>query len=129
MEPENIEQVENENKTLWDKVKDTLESIAGIVVLLILLALFGYYTKGMEVDESPGVIYNKNNIEVMYIQGNSFIEVKNNTSENIEIEIGNDRFSISNTKNDYIVLGVNSGQGKVVIAINGEQVEIDYETL
>lgn len=108
--------MENETKTksFKTKLKNTLEMI-GISILMILLLMLVLGAVTYFSDSKKETIYAKDGIEVLYEEYNDYIEVKNNTDDNISIVIGDNQYSIADTNDKYTKIGINSNYGREFI--------------
>lgn len=117
---------EIKTKSFKAKLKNTLEMI-GISILMILLLMLVLGAVTYFSDSKKETIYAKDGIEVLYEEYNDYIEVKNNTDNNISIVIGDNQYSIADTNDKYTKIGINSNYERVYIEVNSAKVEINYE--
>lgn len=115
------------NKIKQEIVK-AIEGIETIVVLGIILAIILFLNEKVITTHSNenNKLYNKDKIEIKYEEYSDYIEVKNDTNKNIEINIGDNKYSICNTNGKYVILALNVTYGKVNIHINDDIVTINY---
>lgn len=94
-------------------------AIASIIFTIVLVVVsLGY-------KDTPK--YDKNGIQIYYVNGSDNIQVINNGNEVAYITIGDSEYKVSNTNGNKVSLGLNSKYGKVAININGDIITINYE--
>lgn len=102
-----------------------ISNFVGILAIISIICTTAVVIASLGYEDKPE--YDRDGIQIYYVNGSDNIQVINNGNEVAYITIGDSEYKVSNTNGNKVTLGLNSKYGKVDININGDILTVNYE--